>query len=269
MINYVKINNILPYVSKAVLEESSQEEILSEALRGYELLASRRQTKEQVFIYTVKDHKTELSDDTIIINSVYRTDNTLSDVYKKYCDCPETPEVTDNGCVGNYAIAHKLSLDSPDFKNSFYPMKYIGISSYVCDTCVNMFCHDCNETFSVDENKVLWTSFKDGTLCVKAKVTITDEEGDYLIVDDEDVKKYLALHAELEHFRNRMYRHEQGVTGIVDRLESKSNVFYNRARSSIKKLSLNPQLIGEITNNSRNAQFFKFLPDNYRRKYDL
>ena len=280
MINYVKINAVLPRISNAVRQEDTNLNLLSYALNAYDLIASPVHKTESPNLYTVKDHKVQLCDDVIMINMATYMQGQPSDTEcEGLNDClnissgtaQEEFNLTDstNPCAGNYAISHKLFLASEYYNNNFYPLKYVGTSKFVCTQCVSRFCHDCNETFSVDENKVLWTSFKDGTICLLESKVMKDEDGDYLIIDDEDVIQYLALYAELQHFRNRMYSHEQGVISIVDRLESKMNIWYNKARSTIKKILLNPQLIGEITLNSRNNNFFKHLPDLYRDKTEL
>lgn len=280
MINYVKIDAVLPRISKAIRQEDTNLNLLSYALQGYDLIASPLHKKESPRMYTVKDHKVELCKDVIQINlATFMLTSPNQNQCEELNNClniqsgvaQEEYNLTDstNPCAGNYSINHKLFLSSSFYNSNFYPMKYIGSSQYVCKSCFSRFCHECNETFSVDENKVLWTSFKDGTICLLESKVMKDEEGDYLIIDDEDVIKYLALYAELEHFRNRMYSHEQGSGQIVDRLESKVNIWYNKARSTIKKILLNPQIIGEITVNSYNNNFWRHLPDVYRDKTEL
>jgi len=280
MINYVKINAVLPRISSAIRQEDTNMNLLSYALQAYDLIASPVHKIEEPRMYTVKDHKVELGDDVIQVNlaTFMLNEPTESDCNELASTlniqsgvAQEEYNLTDstNPCAGNYAIAHKLFLTTNYYNNNFYPMKYIGTSKYACKSCLSRFCHDCGETFSIDENKVLWTSFKDGTVCLFESKVMKDEDGDYLIIDDEDVIKYLALYAELEHFRNRMYSHEQGAIRIVNSLESKVNIWYNKARSTIKKILLNPQLIGEITVNSKNNNFWRHLPDLYRDKTEL
>jgi len=279
MTNYTKINSVLPLINRAVRNEDSNLTLLSYAFDAYDLLPGSTSKKEEVQIYEVKNHKVQLCQDIETLNLVTHLSKKPSDsecnelnncVTITSGEAQEEFNISEdnNPCAGNYAIAHKLFLDSNYYNNNYEPMKYIGNSSYVCTSCPNRFCHDCNETFSVDENKILWTSFKDGYICIWYDKRLVDEDGDYLIIDLTEVKKFLALYAELEHFRNRMYSKEQGVQSIVNDLEYKTTLWLKKARGAILKSGLNRNLIAELTTGSYNSRFFRMLPDKYRSKYE-
>lgn len=280
MTEYVKLNKVLPLISKAVREEDGNLSLLAYALDGYNLLDVPSQQLEEVNLFKVEDHKVQLCDKIKTINlATYMFKNPTSTECGALEGCldivsgesQEEFNLTEstNPCAGNYAISHKLFLATDYYNNNFEPMKYVGTSQYVCSNCANRFCHACNQTFSVDHNKVLWTSFKDGYICLWYNVVAKDEDGDFLIINDPDVLRYLAYWTELQHFRNRMYAHEEGTLSIVDRLEGKVNMWYLKAKGALNSKNLNVALISEITNNSYNAKFFNMLPYNYRSRYEV
>lgn len=280
MTEYVKLNKVLPLISKAVRAEDSNLNLLSYALDGYNLLDSPSNTVETVKMFEVKDHKLELCNDIKTINlATYMYKNPNASECDSLTDCinitsgesQEEFNLTDstNPCAGNYAISHKLFLNSSYYNNNFYPLKYIGTSSYVCSECLSRFCHDCNATFSVDENKVLWTSFSDGYICLWYDSVPKDEDGDFLIVNYPNVLRFLAYWAEYQHWRNRAFSKEEGTISLMDRMEMLVNRWYAKANGTINKRNLNSSLIKEIGVGGQNEKFFKMLPYNYRSKYEM
>lgn len=280
MIKYTKINSVLPLIAKAVREEDTNLNLLSYALDAYRLIEAPSHNLEEVAVYQITDHKAELCSDIRTINlATYLFQSPSNTECQSLSDClnissgtsQEEYNLTDstNPCAGNYAIAHKLYLSTDYYNNNYAPLKYIGTSSFVCTECFNRFCHDCSETFSVDSNNIMWTSFADGYVCLLYDKEAKDEDGDFLIMDDIEVKKFMALYAELEHFRNRWYSHEEGTGPFISNLESKVNLWYAKAKGSIRKQTANMALIKEITNGSKNAKFFNMLPYQYRQRYEF
>lgn len=260
MINYIDINAVLPSIAKTVREEDSIPNLLSYILEGYRLLDSPAHTEETVVVLEVKDHKTSLPSGIKKINfATYMSSNpteedesTITDVQSVTIDLATSTGSTE--CVGNYILSHRLFLLSNYFNNNFSRMKYVGTSEFVCTDCINRFCHDCSETFSVDKNRILNTSFKDGFVCLSYETEVK-RDGKFQIVDHPDIRYYLARFAELEHFRNRAYSQETNAINLMDRLEGKVSLWYAKANSALTKKLLNKSLIAELTTNRFNARF--------------
>lgn len=280
MIAYTKINSVLPLILKSVREEDTNLNLLSYALDAYRMIEGPSHTIEEVAVYEIKDHKAQLCSDIKTVNlATYLFQNPSNSECTSLSDClnitsGESQEEynltsSSNPCAGNYAIAHKLYLSTDYYNNNFAPLKYVGTSSFICTECFNRFCHNCNETFSVDHNKIMWTSFAEGYVCLLYDVEAKNEDGEFLIIDDVEVKKFLALYAEHEHFRNRFFMHEEGTGQNLSMLSGQVNYWYNKAKAAIRKTTLNATLIGEITNNSQNAKFFNMLPYQYRQRYEF
>lgn len=276
MIEYVDINAALPLVSKAVRSEDTVPNLISYMLDGWRLIYSPAHTEEGIIILEVKDHKVALPKDIKKIN--------LATYMESNPDTGETEELTgiesrtitidvsttdeeENTCVGNYILSHRLFLLSDYFNNNYQPMKYIGTSPFVCTNCNNRFCHSCNETYSVDHNKILHTSFKDGYICLIYETEIK-KDGVYQVINNREVLYYLARYAEQEHFRDRAYSQETNAINIKDRIDREVNVWYNKARSAIKKLLINRPLLTELTTARFNARFLRDGGQVYRNRYE-
>lgn len=271
MINYTSINSVLPLVADSIRSEDNIPKLLSYILNGYRDIYSPVHTKEEVLLLQLKDHKTALPDSLRKINLVTYMSSDPNDDDSSNLEGIETQTVEINlaatepdlQCVGNYILSHRLYLLSDYFQNNFEPMKYIGINKFVCTDCNNRFCHPCNYTYSVDENKILHSSQKEGFVCIigESEVKI---DGVYQIIDHPHVKRYLAIFAEYQHIRNRMFSQEQGAMNIKRDLSQDLNIWYNKARTAIKAALLNRPLITELTIGRTNARFLKDAAYEYR-----
>lgn len=270
MIRYTSLESALPLVSRAVRRQLNKTEMLAWAYDGYEQLQIPGETEPVVQLFEVKDHKVKLPMEVKEINLVtYLLNDPSEEELKELETCNLTEEEIEGSCVGRYILAHKVFLESSYYNNNFFPLKYIGNAPYLCENCFNRFCHQCNETFSVDHNKILWTSFKEGSICVEYERDILDTEGYPKIVDIPEVKRYLAFYIEYEHWRNRSGESDVGANREVNNALSLMNIWYNKARGSVLLHQVDRRTISELTLNDFNARFFKMLPDNYRRKYEI
>lgn len=291
MIKYVKISKCLPRISKAVLNQADRLELLSDALEGYRELEFPIKMKNNVTLVELQNHKAVLPQDAREINFVTYmasdpSETDCSELSEAFCDPEIITEVTETVTDGSvttttttttakgYTLAHKLTLHNTFystgyFQNNFVPLKYVqgGYTNNNCDGCINKLLYDCTDTFSVDSNGIIWSSIKDGFLCLDYDSELK-EDGEFLVIDDNSVLNYIATYAEYKHFETRSYMHEQGVERILGRLERRVEMLYKKAIGALMQRGLNRRAIGELTNNSYNTQIFRFLPDNWRRKFE-
>lgn len=260
MINYIPINDVLRRIPQAVRKEDSELQLISYALDAYRNLEIPSTTTEKIEFVQVQDHKYQLSTKAKSINFVsYLSSNPTEE---ECCEMEEccTPETT-------YFIIDLYSTNY--YKNNFEPIKYIGNQSGICSKCINRFVNDSIHTFSVDYNKLIWTSFKDGFLCIHYETEQTNEDEQYLIVQDEDVQNYLAYHAQYMHWLNRSSMHEEGAFRMLQFMQNQDNIYFLKAKGSLLQRNINKQLIQELTTASYNNRIITFLPDNFRRKFDI
>jgi len=210
MTRYVPIESILNNISETIRNEVGDTALISVALEGYDLLGLPEQHETKIAFYEIENNKVELPDEVLEIDYVtyMATEPEQCDCDSFLSSCSSAPEAlpfeTRSNEICNYTINYKIFLDSAMYQKNFKPLKYVGTvgKDVICGKCRNRFCHDCNETFSVDKNKVLWTSIQEGFLCIE--YTARMEENDrILIVDDPRVKRFLRTYAIANTLENR------------------------------------------------------------------
>jgi hypothetical protein len=265
MIEYSSITKVLPVVMSNVRSNDTESQMLSYALKYYRLLNIPVQHKETIGLFQIVNHKVNLPDAVKNINLVTCSTYFEEEEATTYCDT-DAEVYTD---TGDTSITVKLAFYESDAYKEFVPLKYIqGSVAYSgCKHCLNKHFHHCNDTFSVDHNKTLWSSIESGWICISYMSEIK-ENGNYIIVNTPEILQYLARGVELDHFINRSYGSTQGALGLADRLQQKVDINMRSARGSINRRLINLPLINEITVRSVNNTFFKVLPDVYRAKYE-
>lgn len=273
MINYTSIETVIPLLPRGIRRQLDKTEILAHIVDGYNELELPGETEPIAQLFEVKKHMVKLPSEVKTINLVTHLANQPTEAEEEeFVECIVATESTTpdcENCVGNYILAHKTFITSDYYNNNYYPMKYIGNMSKICDACFNRFCHDCSETFSIDHNKTMWTSFKEGFVCVDYDRLICDEEGYIKIIDDPNIKRYLAYFVEYQYWRNRSIEADQAAYRHQKEAQSNMNVYYNKARGSTLSKQVNRHLLAEVGMHGVNERFFRMLPDNYRVKTEL
>jgi hypothetical protein len=278
MIKYTKINTVLPLIANAVRKEDSTGQLLSYILDGYRQLAiPSQQLQEHITFVEIVNHKAVLPQDVEILNLVtYQANDPTDSQWDSFCNSlnlqsgisQEEYELLDdvtNPCAGNYSLAHKLVLNSAYFQECYYPLKYIGNQTFGCKDCLNRYCHSCNETFSVDPNGIIWTSIKEGYLCLIYMRQAVDDLGDYLIVDHPHIKRYLKYFAEHAHFENRFYTHEQGGSNPLSHTINQMNQYYNKARGTMLMKGIDKTLHQEMFIKNYNSKLLTVIPEAWKK----
>lgn len=259
MISYEPISNILRKIPKAVREQDSESQLISYALDAYRNLSIPVTTTEKIEIFQAVDHK-------IFLPQKIKTINFVSYL----CNTPTQEECEEVEACTYDTVYYTIDLyGTKYYKNNYCPIKYIGNQSGICSKCINRFMNDCIDTFSVDSNKTLWTSFKDGYLCIHYETELVNSNDEFLIVEDEDVRNYLSFYSQYMHWLNRTSMHEDGAFRILQMLESKSNIYFLRAKGSLLQKNINKQLLQELTTDSFNNRIITVLPDKFRRKFEI
>jgi len=225
MLRYIEIDSIIPRIPQPVRKDMSFTQMLSDALAAYRQIGGPiDHLEERISIFQVKNHKVELPVDIHSISMVTKLCNEPTDKQCEEFEALQSDAETCTDCAtGDYQIFHQVFLDSSYYNSCYCPIKYVGPNTQLCQTCVNRFCHDCSETFSVDYNRVLTTSFKEGYICVVYDRQLK-KNGKYLIVDDEVVKEYLATHVTWLFIQNQALMGESGSMSLFDRYQTRDSM---------------------------------------------
>lgn len=277
MKNYIPLRSILNQVPKAILREDTPDNLLSFALDGYRLLDHPSQKEDKVKVFEIDNHKVVLPSEIKGINLVTYlcknpSEQEIEDLCNGTCECEREAEgyetTTNNIC--RYSINYKLFLDSQYYNNNYTPLKYIGNTnkSNICSGCLNRYCTHVNETFSVDKDKVLWTSIQSGYLCIDYFTEIVDDDGDIYIVDEQEIKQFLSYYTQLKHWEERLSVHEKGATYNINRLTQLVDVWYIKSRGKLNLINADDNLMSEIAFTQTRNQKLMRLPALYYNQYD-
>jgi len=237
--------------------------ILSWALDAYRLLKVPEQLENKVILIEIKDHQIQLNSEVKLLNSVvyfankphnYDCDGGVVDlIYNNSNDTNPTSSLTH--IVGDYAIAHKIFLESKYYRENAILLKYTGNTNgdNICKNCPNKFCNDCTYDFTVDSNKVLWCSIKTGYLCIEYMTEIK-QGTDYKIINTPEILRYLSLYCQAQCYLNKSSIKEESAYQMYDRLLQQTEVAFKRAKGSEILKSIDSDTISSIYFKNRNQR---------------
>lgn len=160
-----------------------------------------------------------------------------------------------------YPIYYKQFLNSTYFKNHYTPLLYKGNNSdLLCPSCPNKY-SNCQNVFSIDKNRILHTNINSGYLCIEYDTEMLDEEGNFLIIDLTEIKRYLAYYAEALHWRERAAVKEQSAANMAQDALTKAELYFKKSRGILLLSGINPQNVAAAQ--SDGYQKYLKMPERY------
>lgn len=266
MKTYTNLKSILPLIPSRIKEDIGISQVLSYALNGYNELGLRDDLRDKVILLKLTNHKVQLPKNIKEIGLVTYMKNKPTKEDEDELQAVYSEEYED------YYLTHQLVIDrdflnSNYFNNSFVPLKYIqGELDILCKECANVHCHDCSETYSVDKNKILTSSIKDGYLCVYYS-TSQHENGEFYIRDIPEIKRYLSYYVQQMYAEEIMWNHETNSFNMAQKLSIQTATWHNKAYGAALLRGVNRPLNEEILTRSYNNSLFQNIPHEYRLKY--
>lgn len=117
--------------------------------------------------------------------------------------------IQQQGVLNNY----QLWFDSDLYRHNFHLMKAVPSNlstSYHCTNCPNLTCSSVYE-YSITPHRTIETSLKTGTICLFYLKKPTNDHGDLMIPDDQDLKMALAAYIKMRYAEEKMWMHEQNM----------------------------------------------------------
>ena len=143
-----------------------------------------------------------------------------------YINKNQVDRIQNQGIVNNY----NLFINSPYFQNNFEVLSITNrpfTSKFHCRTCPNL--HSvCEENYSLNTSGQIITSFESGVICIGYLRSATDENGMFIIPDNEDLIQGLAGFVMAKHWEKRMNMKEEGAFNMY-------NLYMDRASSLLAK----------------------------------
>jgi hypothetical protein len=287
MTRYIPLNSVLNFIPKGVRDEEKDDtQLLSWALQGLRTLNISQRFEQNVCILEVKNHRVQLPDSIRKINSIHHLHREPTEEEANNFECcinqdvlcgcdisdlepNDDPTSTENIC--RLPVYYQLFIDSNYFQNCWSYMKYTGVRKGLhCPSCPNLFCNSCVETYAIDTNLNMMTSFKDGFVCVDYVAEPKDTAGNFLIPEDTDLQQGLSYYIQAMHWNNRASRKEQGAFQYYIQYLNLGERLLTKAKGKHLLKAIDKDLIYIITNNSHRllrtpkvwAQRFHSINDN-------
>lgn len=246
MITYTPLAAALRYIPKPLYSYSTEADFLSWMLDGYRELNLNSRYEGKVQIFEIHDNKIVLPQEIKEINMVtHMFKQPISADINSLTDCLCNPDLAsspeDTNAVCSYSLSYKLFLDSSYYNNNYTPLRYVGNSSSIlCKNCPNKNT-PCQQTFTVDSNRVLHTSLCEGFLCIDYDTEVTDEDGNILIPDIQALRQYLSYFAQARHWEERAAIKEQSAPQMFQDYLAKAEIYLRKVRGidGLRRLDAN------------------------------
>lgn len=260
MKNYTPIDRILLNIPKPVRENAEDIDLLGYALDAYNLLDITDRNEEVLKILPISNFKAKIPNDAreIYLVTYFASEE---DLFAPDCDLDE--EAPTHSAEESLSLAEMQSfVNSSLYQERFYPLKFKGNSSRVCCSCPTLQ-GSCPQYFSIDVNKNIVTSFREGYICLFYSRPIKDENNNYLIYDYPEVIQYLAYYASFIHTQDRLWRHEEGAVGLCELMMDLTDTWWKKAIGVIRLRNLDANLIRSINFTNTPNQRLMRLPKAY------
>ena len=255
MRNFVSLRSLLTTIPKPIFNEVEESDILFWFREALRMLPDITATESKVEIFEIVDTKVQLPKYIKKINRVtymYQqpTDSCIDSYNNCLCETPESEDLIPQVCKPQ--IYYQMFLDSPYFQNNYQLLRYVGQDkSLLCSNCPNYTCNT-DQTFVVTRDRMLYTNFTQGYICIEFDTEVCDELGSLMIPDIQEVHNFLQSYAIKRHLEERMFGKEESIMQMYQMYSTKSDIEYRKARGLIILRQLNPDLIAET-----NAGWYK------------
>jgi hypothetical protein len=129
-----------------------------------------------------------------------------------------------------------LNYIRPSQRNTWMPLAYSENyfhNSLLCKDSPNIYTH-CEHSFSINaRTKCLVTTFDEGHLAIAYTSIPKDEDGNWLIVDVETVKKAVETHCLKRYWQLRMNMREDGAIGMYKNYSSEYEFLAPKATAEL------------------------------------
>lgn len=241
MYKYINIKAILNYIPSGLLEEESEPELIKYAVQGYTNNVQNIHVQQEIkfAICELKDHKVILPLGVKKILDASYTQN------KPYPD--NSLDISENTTVylrtdwnGN-TITIFQALVYNDIRPLTEGMRFTGQNSdLVHNQCKNLLCNNCIN-FSIDRSLATMTvDKKDGYVYILYTCPIQDDNENFLIPDDGNLKQALAYYVEARHWQDRAFRKEENADNMFEKRMMNANFQFDEFNNRHILRSLEP-----------------------------
>jgi len=211
MTNYIKWDIINAYLT---IPNYNEFEVLKQVYNALRAVNIRYVFKQKVCTVEIKDHKADLPDDMIILESLaHLVDH--KHVHELTNECPECTKVDDNTypnviqSSGQQVTAIMPLLPYYFLKTNFYRRHFVFLrprnkafaAKYSCKYCPNLN-SDCEHTYDIlpELNQVNTHTIKEGILCISYLALAENEFNELLIPNDAALFEVIAAYVKYKYW---------------------------------------------------------------------
>ncbi len=258
MIRYTPLKSILNYVAKGARDNYNDPTLLHYALSAYRKYSVGERWKRTIEILPIVDNIVELPANLKQINRLtYSCHQPCAEDVDDLCAAIDTSTTTTDPAADNTptnsivpicATVYYTVFQESHFYRRMEVLKYIGVSNGLfCKDCPNLNCSGCQGTFSFNaNNNLIIHTHSSGWVCLDYMGEITDDCGDLLIPDDEDLKQGLAYYADYMAARERMWTKEEQMANIANQSLQLAETRLKAYRGKAIMRNIDPQLLTAI-----------------------
>lgn len=226
---YVPIETVLNRVPKKVIDELGPERCLSEALFAYRELAIKDRVATYYTILEVTNFTVEVPAEIKSINRVWKTSTEKTSTI---CQDSETTE----DCI------EKLNECQDCFEGE---LDYIGnVNNMINNRYEN--CSNCTHKYSIDHNRIITTSFKDGLLLLSVNAEILEDDK-YLILNKPTLIRYLSLMIQIKYWLEMTLEKESNSLSMYRQLMQEADILQRRFKGNQKLSAIKMSNMEEIS----------------------
>lgn len=251
---YVKLQAVLNHITLDESEFNDLDQLLVNALTALNICPILENVSTNV---EVLNHLGDLPEDLVRLRYVALHNGDNSDIENNICDdCTEDGSTVDcRNCasvvttssvypvnlaeqyacrIRRYGITYIFDYyswtQSIDYKNNYElmtPRKTPFTNQIRCKNCADPMLSTCSETYDILPSNQIRTSTEDCDVCIDYLRFAADEDGDFLIPDDEKLHRCLASYVMWKHWESRANRLEQGAMKMM--------IYFRRQYSGLKQ----------------------------------
>ena len=243
-VNLVPLESIVTRVLRVLPKDTvTQDELEEWAYEAYESIAPKEIYEIGVSYQSVYNNTSPIPQGAFrILMVLYKTlengnNNCVS------CGAPATQYEDDSKLDGSLyssdgTTISQLPLDyiKPSQRNTWMPLAYSENyfhNSLLAKNSPNVYTH-CEHSFSINaRTKCIVTTFSEGYLAIAYTSIPKDDEGNWLIVDTETVKKALETHCLKRYWQLRMNMREDGAIGMYKNYSNEYEMLAPKATAEL------------------------------------
>lgn len=233
--------NVRAVINRLTIDKSqyNEDDIIEWVINGLDILNIKKAYQQEAVFIEVINHKAILPCDLIQIEMVTAplsegilTDDDVNELSD--CNCGyNTNYVNQVNNNANIRVIANYSrfVDTNYFKRNFQILKLSNLpfaNKFHCTDCPNIT-SKCETTYSLSPNGYITVPFESGHICLAYLRHAVDEDGEYIIPDNEDLIQALANWCMAKHWEIRMNMKEEGAGNM-------HQMYINRAQNLFQKV---------------------------------